>query len=72
MLTVGGGRVQISEQPAEAPDARVNGSVKAWVRALGPNADTGDLTFTGDRALADALLTDFVAAATAAGQRAAA
>ena len=65
VMTVKSGRVSISEQPAERPDARVDGSVKAWVRALGPNADTGDLKFSGDRRLADALVEGFVSAAAA-------
>ena len=72
VLTVKSGHVTISEQPTETPDARVTASVKAWVRALGPNADTGDLAFTGDRALADAVLESFGSAAVSASQHAAA
>ena len=63
VLTASDGHVEISERPSDSPDAGVSGSVKAWVRALGPNADTGDLAFTGDRGLADAVIEGFVAAA---------
>jgi DNA-binding HxlR family transcriptional regulator len=63
VLSARSGTVTVSEQPAEAPDAGVSGSVKAWVRALGPSGDTEDLEFTGDRALADTLLSGFVEAA---------
>jgi DNA-binding HxlR family transcriptional regulator len=72
VLTAAGGDVTISEQPAEDADARVTGSVKAWARALGPNADTSDLSFSGDRQLADAIVGGFVSAAVAAAQHAAA
>jgi DNA-binding HxlR family transcriptional regulator len=71
-ITVRGGHASISEQPSGDPDARVSGSVKAWVRALGPTADPGDLAFSGDRRLADAVLEGFMAAATASAARAAA
>jgi DNA-binding HxlR family transcriptional regulator len=72
VLNAANGEVTISEAPAEQADARVTGSVKAWARALGPNADTGDLTYTGDRALADAVVGGFVSAAVAAAEHAAA
>jgi DNA-binding HxlR family transcriptional regulator len=72
VLTAKAGRVTISETPADAPDAQVRGSVKAWVRALGPNADTGDLKFSGERALADTFVSAFVSAAVAAAAHAAA
>jgi hypothetical protein len=55
-------RVGISEQPSESPDARVTGPVSAWVRALGPNGDVGGLTYEGDRALADSLLSELIEA----------
>jgi hypothetical protein len=60
-LVVADGRVEITEQ-AEAdsePDARVSGPVSAWVNALGPDGGTADLTFTGRRPLADAMLDGF-------------
>jgi DNA-binding HxlR family transcriptional regulator len=72
VLSAQGGHVTISEVPAEAPDATVRGSVKAWVRALGPTAETGDLSFSGDRSLADAVLEPFVSAAVASAAHAAA
>jgi hypothetical protein len=55
-LTASGGTVRIDEQASESADARVSGPVAAWVRALGPDNDFKSLTFSGDRALADALL----------------
>jgi hypothetical protein len=72
VLSAQGGYVTISEVPADAPDATVRGSVRAWVRALGPNADTSDLTFSGDRSLADAIVSGFISAAVASAAHAAA
>jgi len=72
VLTVSGGSVTISEQPAESPDATVSGDIKAWVRALGPDGSLDDLLFTGDRALAESLLEGFTTAAAAARASAAA
>jgi DNA-binding HxlR family transcriptional regulator len=63
VLTAANGSVSISEQPVESPDAKVSGTVAAWVAALGPDGDTKRLEFSGDRRLADALLDGFVAAA---------
>jgi len=60
-LTLYGGRVEITEQ-AEAetePDARVSGPVSAWVSALGPEGNSGDLQFSGRKPLADAVLGGF-------------
>jgi DNA-binding HxlR family transcriptional regulator len=65
-LTVAGGSVEISEQPAESPDATVSGSVAAWVSALGPDSDQSGLSYSGDRGLADALLSGLMGAPTAA------
>jgi hypothetical protein len=72
VLTASGGGVTISEEPADAPDARVSGDVGAWVRALGPAGDAGSLEFSGDRKLAETLLSGLGAAAAGARQRAAA
>jgi hypothetical protein len=60
-LTLEAGRVEITEQAhAESePDARVSGPVSAWVSALGPEGNTGDLEFGGRRPLADAVLAGF-------------
>ena len=63
VLTAARKSVSISEQPAESPDARVTGSQSAWVRALGPDGDNGALTYEGDRALADSLLSGLIDAA---------
>jgi DNA-binding HxlR family transcriptional regulator len=65
VLTAKSGRVTISERPADGPDARVTGTVKAWVRALGPAGDTSELRFSGDRSLAESLVQGFSQAATA-------
>ena len=69
VLTASGGAVAISEQPVDAPDANVRGSVDAWVRALRPDGRLDELAIEGRRDLAESLLGDFVAAA---GARAAA
>jgi DNA-binding HxlR family transcriptional regulator len=62
-ITARAGEVTISEQPVEAPDASIGGPVAAWVAALGPDGDASALSFSGDRALADALLGGFMSAA---------
>ncbi len=63
LLCAGNGRVTVSEQPAERPDAVVSGDVAAWICALGPEGDPKKLTVTGDRALADFFVQGFVSAA---------
>jgi hypothetical protein len=65
VLTAKSGRVTISERPADSPDARVTGTVQAWVRALGPGGDTSALSFSGDRGLAESLVDGFSRAAAA-------
>jgi HxlR-like helix-turn-helix len=72
VLTAQDGHVTISEVPAESPDAAIRGSVRAWVRALGPSTDTTDLTYSGDRSLADAVVAGFISAAVASAAHAAA
>jgi DNA-binding HxlR family transcriptional regulator len=70
VLVASGGGVQIVERDAPGdPDARVVGSEEAWVRALGPDGDTSALEISGDRDLAETLLTGFTDVA---GRRAAA
>ncbi|MGI8623078.1 MAG: winged helix-turn-helix transcriptional regulator [Solirubrobacteraceae bacterium] len=64
-LTAQAGRVTVSEQPPETPDAVARGEVAAWVGALGPDGDASGLSTTGDRALADVFVLGFAAAATA-------
>ena len=65
-LTLAGGHVEITElaQPESEPDARVSGPVSAWVNALGPEGNMGDLQFSGSRSLADAVLSGFSQAGT--------
>ena len=65
-LTASGGRVEISEAPTEAgAAATVSGSREAWVHALGPDGESDELSFKGNRGLADAVLGGFTAAAAA-------
>jgi DNA-binding HxlR family transcriptional regulator len=65
-LTVSRGRVEIAENaPADGAGAVVTGSQDAWVRALGPDGSSDGLSFSGNRGLADALLSGFTAAAAA-------
>jgi DNA-binding HxlR family transcriptional regulator len=72
IFTAAGGGVTISEQPTESSGATVTGDVKAWVAALGPEGDAGQLSYEGDRALADAIISAFAAAAAGSADRAAA
>jgi DNA-binding HxlR family transcriptional regulator len=63
-LTVSRGRVEISEADTDAsPAAVVSGTQEAWVRALGPGGSSDELSFDGNRGLADQLLGGFTAAA---------
>jgi hypothetical protein len=58
------GRVEISEAESEtAASATVSGSKDAWVRALGPDGSSDELSFNGNRGLADQILSGFTAAA---------
>lgn len=66
VLTLDGGHATISEQPAPDAHARVTGAIRAWVRALGPEGDAGDLAFSGDRTLAGTVIGAFAAEAAAA------
>jgi DNA-binding HxlR family transcriptional regulator len=70
VLTARDGRVEIQEREEPRADARVSGSHKAWIAALGPDADRSGLNIEGDRSLAEALL-DGVSAAAASNSRAA-
>jgi DNA-binding HxlR family transcriptional regulator len=64
VLEAAGGRVEIIERDAPGdPDATVTGSQDAWVRALGPDGDMTGLEISGDRRLAEALLSGFTAIA---------
>jgi DNA-binding HxlR family transcriptional regulator len=65
-LTAEHGRVEISEAPSEdRVAATVSGSREAWVHALGPEGSADELSFSGNRSLADAVLSGFTAAAAA-------
>ena len=46
----------IAEQPAPDADARESGSEADWIDALGPDADRGGLSITGDERLATIVL----------------
>jgi DNA-binding HxlR family transcriptional regulator len=71
-LSAADGHVAITERPEGAADAVVTGSEEEWIGALGPDGAIAPLHFEGRRALADALLSGFTAAATSrAAQRAA-
>jgi DNA-binding HxlR family transcriptional regulator len=70
VLTARDGRVEIGEREEPRADARISGSHKAWIAALGPDADRSGLNIEGDRSLAEALL-DGVSAAAASNSRAA-
>jgi hypothetical protein len=50
------GRARLEERSARDADARVSGSERAWVAALGPDARRDGLRVSGDRRLAEALL----------------
>jgi DNA-binding HxlR family transcriptional regulator len=63
VLIANGGHVEIEERAAPEADARVAGSEAAWIVALGPDAERGGLTITGDAQLATVLLDGLSAAA---------
>ncbi len=49
LVTLAGGRAEISEVGGAAPTASVRGTVQAWVRALGPEGSTEALQHLGPR-----------------------
>jgi len=58
------GRLEISEAESDASaTAVVRGSRDAWIRALGPDGSSDELSFNGNRGLADQILAGFTAAA---------
>ena len=59
VLTAGGGRVLIEERAAPEAEARIAGSESEWIEALGPQAERGGLTITGNARLVDAVLDGF-------------
>jgi DNA-binding HxlR family transcriptional regulator len=62
LVTLSGGRSEISEVGGASPTSSVRGSVLAWVRALGPDGSTEGLTITGRDGLAGAVLDGFARA----------
>jgi HxlR-like helix-turn-helix len=69
-LTASRGGLEIAEGESDAPAAAtVSGATAGWVRALGPDGTSDELSFSGNRGLADAILRGFT---TAASRRAAA
>ena len=50
LVTLSGGRAEISEVGGAAPSASVRGTVAAWVRALGPEGSTEALKVSGREA----------------------
>jgi len=64
LVTMSGGHVEIAERERDGvPSATVSGTVAAWVRALGPEGNLGELKMDGNRSLAEGLLTGFADAA---------
>jgi DNA-binding HxlR family transcriptional regulator len=63
-LEAADGHVSISERPEGTADAVVTGATDAWVSALGPDGSISSLDVSGQRGLAEALLSGFTAAAT--------
>src|SRR4051794_36450735 len=63
-LRTADGHVEISERDLDgSPDAKVSGSEVEWIRALGPEGDLSGLEITGNRRLAEGLLSGIVTAA---------
>jgi hypothetical protein len=50
------GKVKVEERSAPEADARVAGTVSAWVRAFAPEGDQSELMVSGDRTLAGQIL----------------
>jgi DNA-binding HxlR family transcriptional regulator len=71
LVTLSGGRAEISEVGGAAPSASVRGTVQAWVRALGPEGSTEALKVSGRDGLAGAVLDGFSHARTRAATAAA-
>ena len=60
LVTLNGGRAEVSEVGGAQPSASVRGTVTGWVRALGPDGSTKDLHISGRDALAGAVLDGFI------------
>jgi DNA-binding HxlR family transcriptional regulator len=72
LFTASGEQVTIEERAGAQPDARVSGSVAAWVAAFAPDRDRDGLNVTGDRRLAEGLLDGLAASSVRAADAAAA
>jgi DNA-binding HxlR family transcriptional regulator len=55
-LSLTGGEATIEQRPAPLADARVTGRPEQWVAALSPSHELGRLSITGERALAELVL----------------
>ena len=56
VLSEAGETLAIEERSAPDADAKITGSERAWVEALGPDTDRSELEIQGDARLAEALL----------------
>jgi DNA-binding HxlR family transcriptional regulator len=56
VLSEAGDTLAIEERSAPDADAKITGSERAWVEALGPDTDRSELEIQGDARLANALL----------------
>jgi DNA-binding HxlR family transcriptional regulator len=63
VLVAEDGRARIEERAAPEARARVSGSERAWIEALGPAGSRVDLDIEGDRMLANLMLDGFAAVA---------
>jgi DNA-binding HxlR family transcriptional regulator len=66
-----GGGVTVEERPTAQAQARVAGDTSAWIAAFAPDGNRAGLTVSGDRALADVLLSALAASEGRAGADAA-
>lgn len=55
-ISLASGRVEVVEEPADSPDARVSGSTVAWISAFAPGGDASGLQVSGDLSLAREVL----------------
>jgi len=65
-LIAADGHVMVAERVAEHADARVIGSIRAWVKAFSPEGDRSSLEMSGNRKLAGELLDGLALSAPAA------
>jgi DNA-binding HxlR family transcriptional regulator len=59
LVTMKGGRTEVSEVGGAQPVASIRGTVAAWVRALGPEGSSESLEISGRDGLAGAVLDGF-------------